>query len=1122
MSVKDPGDLAARLGALSPAKQALLARKLAARSTERPELAHERIAARTDNGPAPLSYAQELLWLFEQMTPGTPAYNVPLVRRIRGAVDVRALEHAFSTVVARHESLRTKFVEIEGSPRQVVLPAEPVEIDHIDLRSRAADSREEEAERILREIAARPFDLAVSTTPRLVLITLEHDNTLFLMVNHHIVFDGAAAVVVLREAVAVYDATTSGRTAELPALPIQIADFATWERGEAGTARLNRALAYWRDELAGVEAAVEVRPDFARAPSAVGPGGRHTVVLSSDTRDTLHALAAAHESTLFMVLMAGFQTLLHRYSGQSDVVVGTAMGGRDRPETAMLVGYLANALAMRAKFDGDPPFAELLRQVRQRTLRALDYQHVAYEELVRELRPGLPPAEQVMFRSVLTVQDASVTVPRLGGLAFEPLGVDIGAPKFDIYVSAADIGHGIELVVDYRSDLYHAETITRLVAHFEHLLLSAAQNPASPVSKLALMSAGEHDLVTAGWNDTAASYPSGRVIQDLISEQAARTPHAEALISGADRLTYADLERKADTLAARLQELGVTPGAMVGVLAERTAETVVAILAILKAGGAYVPLDPAHPAERLDFIARDTEFRLLVGRRPVDTVLTRSARFVTLVAPDETPSVGFVGKPVDVSSAGLAYVIYTSGSTGTPKGVRVTHDNLMVSTWARVLRYEAPVGRYLMLSSFAFDSSVAGLFWTLLQGGALVVPVEGSHLDAAALSTLLREERITHLLAIPTFYQVLLGAATADDLRTLRVAMTGGDYCSQELIASHFRLAPQAGFYTEYGPTETTVWCSVMAIEPGAPVPERVTIGPPMPNYRMYILDVQGQPQPINVPGEIYIGGRGVSNGYLGRGDLNDALFLADPFNPAPAARMYRSGERGRWLANGEIEFLGRMDFQVKVRGYRVELKEIEVTLLEHPRVHQAAVVLRAERGGVIVGYVVPSAAGPADGAQLGTGDLGAELRAHLARHLPEYMVPSVIVTLDAMPVTSSGKFDRNSLPAPEFAAAADDEPPSGPVEELVASVWSQALQVEKIGRTTSFFEMGGHSLLVTRVVAALAKLLRVHLPIRAMFDAPTVAGLAAALVEREAAPGQMARIAQFVLKLKSQPTSNA
>jgi len=1052
------------------------------------------------------------------MTPGTAAYNVPLARRVRGPLNVDALHSAFDVLIARHEALRTRFLEVEGSPRQVVIQPVAAVVETHDLRHTDAATRDADAEQLLRAVAARPVDLTDGTHPRVVLVHLADNDAILLVVIHHIVFDGVSAVVFMRELAAAYDAAARGTASDFAPLPIQLADFATWERNVLAGDGVQRAMDFWRAEFAGAPAAVDLPMDFARPASAVGHGARFVAKFSGETRDAVRALAQAHDATLFTTLMAGFQTLLHRYSGQTDIMVGTAVAGRERPETAGIVGYLAHTLALRARFDGDPTFADLLRQVQQRTLQALEHQHVPYEALVRELRADLPAAEQALFHVVFTLQDASVTVPHLGDATFEPVSVDVGAPKFDVTVSATEMPDGIRIVVDYRRDLYTAQTIERLVTHLRELLSAAARSPGTRVSRLPMMSAAERTLVASTWNDTAAPYPAGRCTHDLISEQAALTPTAIALIGTDERLTYQEMEWRANALAARLRELGVVKGDMIGVMAERVPETVVSILAILKTGAAYVPLDPTHPAERLAYIADDTAFRFLIGRRPVHAVLGASTT-VTLISPDERGVGEHELARETPKGRDIAYVIYTSGSTGKPKGVLVTHENLTVSTWARVLRYPEPVTRYLMLSSFAFDSSVAGLFWTLMQGGALVVPDEDSYMDATALCTLLREESITHLLAVPSFLHEILTAATGRDLAALRVAMTGGDYCSPELIARHFALAPNAGFYTEYGPTETTVWCSVMGIEPGAQVPSVITIGPPMPNYRMYILDAQGQPLPIGVPGEIYIGGLAVSAGYLNRPELNAELFVTDPFNPQPASRMYRSGERGRWLPNGEIQFRGRIDFQVKVRGYRVELKEVEVMLMKHASVAQAVVTMRAERGGELVAYVVPKDEPGSSPADDSTRRIH-ELKAHLADHLPEYMVPGTFVFLESMPVTSSGKLHRNALPAPSFSTASAYEPPVGPVEEVVASVLRQALQLERIGRATNFFEVGGHSLLVTRVVAALAKMFRIHVPIRAMFDNPCVAGLATALVERESAPGQAARIAQLVLTLQTQPSS--
>ena len=1082
--------LVERLGALSPEKQALLARRLAVRAEARGGMAADLIVPRADSGPAPLTAAQELLWLYEQKLPGTSAYNFPMARRIRGSIDVAALERALGVLVERHESLRTAFREIDAAPWQIVLDPRAVDVEQYDLRGASPESRDGEAERVLRQVAEQPFDLAAGSFPRIVVVRLADDESLLLIVVHHIVFDGASVNLLFRELALAYEAEVSGTASGLLPPSVQLADVAVWERRPGNEARIAAALSYWREYLAGAPSSVDLPTDSPRPATATGPGARFATTLSPTTRRAMHAIAAAHATTPFVVLLAAFQALLHRYSAQDDVVVGTVVAGRGRAETSGVLGYLANTLACRARFEGNPTFATLIAQVRLGMVHALGQPEVPYEKLVQTLRAEVPPHERALFDVMLTMQDASGGIGRLGTATLEPLGIDIGAAKFDLSVSATDAPHGIRMVVEYRSDLFRPETIQRFIGHFETLLLSASAAPHAAISELVLLGAEERNLVLDEWNDTAVDMPRDATLITLIDAQAMQSPAAIAVEDARRTLTFGELQRASAVLARRLIAVGVGRGARVGICAERSVELVVALVAVLKAGAAYVPLDPEYPADRLAFMLDDADVAVLLTTGSVAGLRAGAAQIIELEG---------VAEPTDVFSDALpgprgddvAYMIYTSGSTGRPKGALNTHSGIVNRLlWMQSEYMLSPRDVVLQKTPFSFDVSVWEFFWPLITGARIVMARPEGHRDTAYLASVMRERGVTVCHFVPSMLRAFLADSGARECTALRDVMASGEALPPDLVATFSRTLPGARLHNLYGPTECAIdvsyWPCPQSLVPPAVVP----IGRPVSNTRLYVLERSGAPAPIGIPGELHIAGAQVGRGYHHRPELTAERFIPDPFAPASlphGARMYRTGDRARWRADGTVEYLGRLDFQVKVRGVRIELGEVESALLEQPGVTAAVAIVAADHPGEprLVAYVVRAA----DAA------IPSVLRDALALTLPAAMVPTQIVELDALPLTPSGKLDRKALPAPpELRSTREYLAPRTPTEVVVAAVFADVLGVERVGAADNFHDLGGHSLLALRIAGRLRERLPVAVTTRLVFEHQTVAALAEAL----------------------------
>ena len=891
--------------------------------------------------------------------------------------------------------------------------------------------------------------------------------------THHIVGDGWSNGVLVSEIVALYNAFAAGKPSPLPELTTQYADFAAWQRRVLTGEVLEKQLEYWRGQLGGTLPRLEIPTD--RPHSMVSySGAHHTFVVPKEVAVGLRDLSRQESSSLFMTLLAAFKVLLSRYSGQEDVVVGTDIANRNHGELEQLIGFFVNQLVLRTNLSGNPSFRALLRRVREVALGAYTHQDLPFEKLVEELQPERDFGRSPLFQVKLIMQNAPLGELDLHGLKLEPFGNKTPVTRFDLTLSMIDRADGLFGSIEYSTDLFDAATVERMAEHFVVLLEGIVANSDDEIALLPLMTSAERRRMLVEWNETQIDYPAAQCIHQLFEEQVTRTPTATALAFGGERITYEELNRRANQLAHYLRELGVGPEVVVGICVERSIEMVVGLLGILKAGGAYLPLDPSYPLERLSFMLEDAAVSIVLTLERLEQSLpTHWSQTVYLDSEWNEISLRSVENPPhEAGGDDLAYIIYTSGSTGKPKGVQIQHQSLIISTAARFSYYQLPVGTFLLLPSFSFDSSVAVIFWTLCAGGTLAIPREGTQRDPAHLARMIASEHVTHLLALPSLYSALLTTARPGELMTLRVAIVAGEACPKDLVGRHHLALPQTSLFNEYGPTEGTVWSSVyeFPVEAGAVIP----IGKPIPNVEIYILDQHLQPIPPGVAGELHIGGDCLARGYLNRPELTRERFIPNTFSRRASARLYRTGDLARFLPDGNIEFIGRCDHQVKIRGYRIELGEIEATLSKHPAVEACVVVATEdETDRRLVAYIVSRREQPL---------APNELREHIGSELPEYMVPANFVALESLPLTSNGKIDQRALPAPGQGAAVDEKTyvvAHTATEEILAGIVGQLLSVERVGTSDSFFDLGGHSLLATQLISRVRDAFGVELSLR-------------------------------------------
>ncbi|HEX5720085.1 MAG TPA: amino acid adenylation domain-containing protein, partial [Thermoanaerobaculia bacterium] len=1022
---------------------------------------------REGSGPAPLSFSQQRLWFLDQLEPGGAAYNLAAALGLRGRLDVPALAAALRALALRHEALRTTFPSVEGEPVQSVAAEPRAALPVVDLGGLEDD--EAEAGRLALAEAVRPFDLAAGPLLRAILVRRSGGDHRLVVVLHHIVADGWSRGILLREVGELYGAAREGRAPRLPELPIQYADYAVWQRGLMQGETLTELLGFWRGRLAGLTS-LELPADRPRPAVPSGRGGQRPARLSVELAERLRTLAHGAEATLFMTLLAGWDALLLRHGAAPDVAVGAPVANRDRAETAGLIGFFVNTLVLRADLSDDPSFGDLLSRVRRETLEVLARQELPFEKLVEELQPDRDLGRQPLFQVMLALLPAPPEAPRWDGLDVDVHELPTGTAKVDLLLALEEGPEGVTGTCEHSADLFDEVTVDRMLARLEVLLESAAADPSRRLSELALLPASEllQILADAESPDLAEeSVDEAEVcLHTLVALQAARTPEAVAVEGAGESVTYRELAGRAGQLAAHLRALGVGPEVPVAVRLERTPDLVVALLAVLEAGGAYVPIDPAYPRDRQEYILADAGAPVLLTRELLGSL------------PQETGDVVAVPPGPD----NLAYVLYTSGSTGWPKGVAVRHRSAVALVrWARQLFPADDLSGVLAATSVCFDLSVFELFVPLACGGRVVLAE-----NALALPTL-GDGGVRLVNTVPSaITELLRNGGIPGSVRTVNLA---GEPLPPGLAARLYELPHVERVYNLYGPTEDTTYSTVSLVARGA---ARVSIGRPLPGTWAYVLDRRLRQVPAGVPGELYLGGAGLARGYLGRPDLTAGRFVPDPFagQDQPGRRLYRTGDLVRTLRDGSLEFLGRLDHQVKVRGFRIELGEIEEVLRSHPAVRDCAVLVREDRPGEM--RLVAYAAMPAMAEDRREG--WPELRALLASRLPDYMIPAAFVRLDALPLTPSGKVDRRALPAPALAAGDrhEWEAPRTPLEELVAGCWADLLGVPRVGLRDNFFELGGHSLLAARVVARLRSLLGAELPVRALFEQPTVAGLAA------------------------------
>ncbi len=1039
----------------------------------------------------PLSFAQQRLWFLHQMEPSNAAYNMPLAFRLSGQLEVEAMQWSLDEIVRRHEILRTTFDVLDQEPVQLIAAAGDLPLTVTDLSSLPPSVSDAEAELLASEETQRPFDLVNGPLIRAQLMRLAANDHVLLVTMHHIISDGWSQTVLLNELGALYEAAVAGRTSPLPELSIQYADFAEWQREWLQGERLDQQLEYWRKHLSGAPPLLELPTDRSRPAVQRFNGARYSFALSRDLSARLVELSRREDATLFMTLLTAFYVLLHRYTAETDIVVGTPVANRNRQELESLIGFFVNTLALRVDLSGNPTFRELLAQVREVSLGAYAHQDLPFEMLVEELSPVRDASRNPIFQVVFAFQNTPDAAARQLDLAISSVEIKTARAQFDLTLDANNVEGQLYISLVYNTDLFDASTIQLTGERFKVLLAGVARDAGRAINTLPLLTAVELRQLLVEWNDTAKDLVGEVCIHRLFEQQVERTPEAIALVFEERRLTYAELNRRANNLAHYLVALGVGPEAFVGLLLERSPEMIVTLLAILKAGGAYVPLDPASPPARLSYMLDDARISVLVTDQRLANELSLSPGVRVICVDDDEHEISQhsdLNPPCFVAGDNAAYVIYTSGSTGAPKGVVIAHrgvcNQIAAMSEAFGVHRESCM---LQFASLGFDASVLEIFTALTTGARVCLVSRETLLSGRQLAEYAQQREVT----VATFPPSLLAVLSPEEWPALKTVIAAGERCPADLVA---RWSSGRRFINAYGPTETTI--VVIVYEHDGRRAGEPPIGRPLSNTQVYLLDQYLNPVPVGVKGEVHIGGAGVGRGYLARPGLTAEKFIPNPFSNEPGARLYKSGDMACYLPDGKIRYLGRRDEQLKVRGFRIEPGEIEATLKQHPAVADAVVV--ADQDQRLVAYVIA------------TDVSDEELRGYLRQRLPDYMVPAFFVSLAELPLTPNGKVDRIALRAgarTQVERVAERIGPRDALESQLAGIWEELLHVEPDVRD-NFFELGGHSLLLVSLLARVEQVTGKRLDVAAVFQSPTIESLALLLRSDADLPGSSPLVA--------------
>ncbi|GAB0068503.1 non-ribosomal peptide synthetase [Pseudomonas syringae] len=1023
--------------------------------------------------PLGLSYAQQRQWFLWQLDPQNTAYIIPAVLRLRGSLDIAALEHSFSALIARHETLRTTFRQQGEQALQIIHPPRALILSVESLPSG------QNLEACVQQEMQRPFDLEQGPLLRVRLLNLNTDEHVLILTQHHIVSDGWSMPIMVDELVRLYEGYSQGREVSLTALDLQYADYALWQRTWMEAGEQARQLDYWKQQLGDQQPILELPADYPRPVVQSHAGARLAVELEPALIDGLKQVARQQGVTLFMLLLASFQSLLHRHSGQSDIRVGVPIANRNRAETEGLIGFFVNTQVLRAEFDVHTTFNELLQQVKHTALQAQAHQELPFEQLVEALQPQRSLSHSPLFQVMFNHQSqASANVRALPGLQVEALLPDSYPAQFDLTLNTAEHDGGLSAGLTYATVLFDPRTIERMAGHWLALLQAICANAAQRIAEVPMLDMAERQQILHDWNATAADFPGEACLHSLIEAQVRATPDAPALVFATEQLSYVQLNARANQLAHRLRESGVGPDVLVGICVERSLELVIGLLAIIKAGGAYVPLDPGYPEDRLAYMMQDSGIGLLLTQTALLARLPVQVQSLCLDQDGDWLEGYSTANPVNLSHPlNLAYVIYTSGSTGKPKGAGNSHRALVNRLhWMQKAYKIDGSDTVLQKTPFSFDVSVWEFFWPLMTGARLAVALPGDHRDPERLVQTIREHQVTTLHFVPSMLQAFMTHPQVESCDTLRRVVCSGEALPAELAAQVIKRLPQAGLYNLYGPTEAAIdvthWtCSADDIL-------SVPIGQPIDNLKTHILDDGLLPAAQGVAAELYLGGVGLARGYHNRAALTAERFVPDPFDEQGGGRLYRTGDLARYRDAGVIDYAGRIDHQVKIRGLRIELGEIEASLLEHDSVHEAVVIdVDGPSGKQLAAYLV---------VEHHDDQLRDALKACLKESLPDYMVPTHFIVLDRMPLSANGKLDRKALPKPDASQLQRQYvAPCTEQEQQMAAIWADVLKVERVGLSDDFFELGGHSLLATQLISRIHTGLGIDIPLRLIFEKP-------------------------------------